>query len=188
LTNLLKAMLCLNHYLLISLTLYMTPTVRELMHIIPHSCWTMNFCELTLAIKLPPHKWRVCGSGGRLLRGVRRGLGIVSQSACWHQGTIMLLDRSIYYHLFHKTFRYVIKIVTFISIHWVIICVDLVWRIYETHPSLPLTSGCDSAEAPDDGMARPYDGGVHWWAILDTPSRVGARYCHVHLPHNPRKL
>jgi hypothetical protein len=31
-------MLCLNHYLLISLTLYMGPTVSELMHIIPHTC------------------------------------------------------------------------------------------------------------------------------------------------------
>jgi hypothetical protein len=38
LTNLLKALLSLNHYLLISLTLYMTPTVSELMYIIPHTC------------------------------------------------------------------------------------------------------------------------------------------------------
>ena len=38
LTNLLKAMLSLNHFLLISLTLRMSPTVSELMHIIPHTC------------------------------------------------------------------------------------------------------------------------------------------------------
>jgi hypothetical protein len=37
LTNLLKAMLNFNHYLLIILTLYMSPTVSELMHIIPHT-------------------------------------------------------------------------------------------------------------------------------------------------------
>jgi hypothetical protein len=37
LTNLLKAMLNFNHYLLISLTLYMSSTVSELMHIIPHT-------------------------------------------------------------------------------------------------------------------------------------------------------
>jgi hypothetical protein len=37
-TNLLKAMLNLIHYLLISLTLHMNPTVSELMHIIPHTC------------------------------------------------------------------------------------------------------------------------------------------------------
>jgi hypothetical protein len=34
--------------------------------------------------------------------------------------------------------------VTFISIHLVIICVVLLWRTYETHPGLPLISGCDS--------------------------------------------
>jgi hypothetical protein len=37
LTNLLKAMLNLNPYLLASLTLHMSPTVSELMHIIPHN-------------------------------------------------------------------------------------------------------------------------------------------------------
>jgi hypothetical protein len=31
-------MLGFNHYLLISLTLYMSPTFGELMHIIPHTC------------------------------------------------------------------------------------------------------------------------------------------------------
>jgi hypothetical protein len=31
-------MLYLNHYLLISLTQYMSPTISELMHIIPHTC------------------------------------------------------------------------------------------------------------------------------------------------------
>jgi hypothetical protein len=48
LTNLLKAMLNLNHYL--SLHYIWASTVSELMHIIPHTCWAMNVCELTLAI------------------------------------------------------------------------------------------------------------------------------------------
>jgi hypothetical protein len=34
--------------------------------------------------------------------------------------------------------------VKFISIHLVIICVLLLWRTYETHPTLPLKSGCDN--------------------------------------------
>jgi hypothetical protein len=34
--------------------------------------------------------------------------------------------------------------VTFISIHLVIICVVLLWRTYETHPTLPLKSRCDT--------------------------------------------
>jgi hypothetical protein len=33
--------------------------------------------------------------------------------------------------------------VTFISIHYVIICDVLIWRTYETHPALSLKSGCD---------------------------------------------
>jgi hypothetical protein len=34
--------------------------------------------------------------------------------------------------------------VTFISIHFVIICDVLLWRTYETHLALPLKSGCDT--------------------------------------------
>jgi hypothetical protein len=33
--------------------------------------------------------------------------------------------------------------VTFISIHLVIVCVLLLWHTYETHPGLPLKSGCN---------------------------------------------
>jgi uncharacterized membrane protein len=55
----------------------------------------------------------------------------------------MILVRFIYYQLFCKTFHYVIKIVAFVSIHRVIICVDLVWRTDETHPSLSLKPGSD---------------------------------------------
>jgi hypothetical protein len=32
---------------------------------------------------------------------------------------------------------------TFISIHFVIICDVLSWRTYETHPTLSFKSGCD---------------------------------------------
>jgi hypothetical protein len=34
--------------------------------------------------------------------------------------------------------------VTFISIHFVIICDILLWRTYETYPALFFKSGCDS--------------------------------------------
>jgi hypothetical protein len=37
--------------------------------------------------------------------------------------------------------------VTFISIHFVIICVVLLWRTYETHSALSLKSGCDTLAA-----------------------------------------
>jgi hypothetical protein len=68
------------------------------MHIIPHTCWAMNFCELTLAIT--PNRWRAGAPRGGLLR---RGLGVVSQSA-WCAKEIILLVRFIYYQLFCKTF------------------------------------------------------------------------------------
>jgi hypothetical protein len=35
--------------------------------------------------------------------------------------------------------------VTFISIHFVIICDVLFWRTYETHPALSLKSRCDTS-------------------------------------------
>jgi hypothetical protein len=35
-------------------------------------------------------------------------------------------------------------LVTFISIHFVIICDVVLWRTYETHPALSLKTGCDS--------------------------------------------
>jgi hypothetical protein len=38
--------------------------------------------------------------------------------------------------------------VIFISIHFVITCVVLLWRTYETHPTLSLKSGCDSFPHP----------------------------------------
>jgi hypothetical protein len=52
-----------------------------------------------------------------------------------------------YYHLFLEDFSYVIMtfmiFMTFISIHFVIICDVLPWRTYETHPTLSFESGCD---------------------------------------------
>jgi hypothetical protein len=38
--------------------------------------------------------------------------------------------------------------VTFISVCFVIICVILLWRTYETHPALSVKSGCDMKGAP----------------------------------------
>jgi hypothetical protein len=48
-------------------------------------------------------------------------------------------------------------IVTFISIHLVIICVVLLWRTYETHPTLSLKSGCDilGQVSPSNYMSEP---------------------------------
>jgi hypothetical protein len=45
-------------------------------------------------------------------------------------------------------------LVTFISIHFVIICDVLLWRTYETHPALSLKSGCDLFSGDHCDMLR----------------------------------
>jgi hypothetical protein len=53
-------------------------------------------------------------------------------------------------------------LVTFVSIHFVIICDVLLWHTYETHPALSLKSGCDS---------RPLGfGAVDHWSLLSSCS------------------
>jgi hypothetical protein len=51
-------------------------------------------------------------------------------------------------------------IVTFMSIHLVIICVILLWHTYETHPALSLKSGCDSRREHQDGLGESEDSAV----------------------------
>jgi hypothetical protein len=50
--------------------------------------------------------------------------------------------------------------VTFISIHFVIICDVLLWRTYEMHPTLSLKSGCDNW--------------LVWWHTCGAPDRSSA--------------
>jgi hypothetical protein len=59
--------------------------------------------------------------------------------------------------------------VTFISIHFVIICDVLLWHTYETQPALSLKFGCDSfAGGPSMGAgcsARSVKGGAEVHSI-----------------------
>jgi hypothetical protein len=50
-------------------------------------------------------------------------------------------------------------LVTFISIHFVIICDVLLWRTYEMYPALSLKSGCDTSgiRGNVDCMMKPRD-------------------------------
>jgi hypothetical protein len=90
----------------------------------PTTCWAMNMCELTLAIS-HPHRRRTGGcSSGATHRRVRFDLGGVSQLTFWRQGWI--LDPSIFIIYFVRLLlcnKYSDYIVTFISIHSVIIYV-----------------------------------------------------------------
>jgi hypothetical protein len=49
----------------------------------------------------------------------------------------------IYHQLFCKTFSLCNKACDIYLYTLVIVCVVLIWRTYETHPGLPLKSGCD---------------------------------------------
>jgi hypothetical protein len=83
----------------------------------------MNICELTL-LPHTPHRRRICGLGGAAQRGVRLDLDGISQSTLWRQG--WTLDRFIFIFSFVRLplcNKYFYDIVTFISIHSVIICV-----------------------------------------------------------------
>jgi hypothetical protein len=100
LTNLLKAMPSLNPYLLIGLTLHMSPNHKWVMNIIPHTCWAINGCELTSAIT--PHSWRAGTTRGGLLWWVRWDVGVVSKLAVGIEEIIILVG-FIYFQLYYKT-------------------------------------------------------------------------------------
>jgi uncharacterized membrane protein YccF (DUF307 family) len=92
-------------------------------HWFPTTCWAMIMCELTLAVS-HPHRRRTGGSGGATQRGVWSDLGGVSQLTLWHQGWSLV--RSIFNFYFVRLpqcNQYSDVIVTFISIHSVIIYV-----------------------------------------------------------------
>jgi hypothetical protein len=84
------------------------------------------------------------GSSGATQRGVRLDLGGVSQSTLGRQGWTLVCFIFIFYFVrLPLCNKYSDVIVTFISIHSVIMC-SLLWRIYEMHPALSLKSGCDT--------------------------------------------
>ena len=89
----------------------------------PMTCWAMIFCKLTLAIYNPPRR-RTGGPGGAAQGGVQLDLGGVSQSTLWRQGWTLVRFIFIFYFVrLSLCNKYFYDIVTFISIHSVIICV-----------------------------------------------------------------
>jgi hypothetical protein len=110
---------------LVSLTLHMSPTVSELMHIIPHNLlcdermWTHPCCT-----HIPPGQGQVQqdevheGCCNEFVRGLGRHLPF--NFGCW----IVVFVWCNYLIILCRTLLY-IKDVTFVSISWVIICVRL---------------------------------------------------------------
>jgi hypothetical protein len=124
LTNLLKAMLNFNPFCWSALHITWTPTFGEFMpHYSPQlvEWWT---CVSSPLLSHTPHRRRTGGSSGVTRRGVLLDLGGVSQLTFWRQGWI--LDPVIFIFYFVRLLlcnKYSDYIVTFISIHSIIICV-----------------------------------------------------------------
>jgi hypothetical protein len=107
-------------------------------------------CELTLAIS-HPHRRSTGGSRGATQRGVRFDLGGVSQLTFWRQGWI--LDPVIFIFYFVRLLlcnMYSDYIVTFISIHSVIIYVVFFGACMRCTRLCPLNSGVTTVRCTPD--------------------------------------
>jgi hypothetical protein len=103
-------------------------------------------CELSLAVS-HPHRRRAGGSRGATQRGVRLDLGGVSQLTLWRQG--LTLVRFIFIFYFVKLplcNKYYDDIVTFISIHSVVICVVFFGAYMRCIRLCPLNPGVTEVE------------------------------------------
>ena len=93
-------------------------------HIIPHNLLSDDHVWAHPCCLTPPHRRRTCGSSAATYQGVRFDLGGVSQLTFWRQG--WSLDPVIFIFYFVSLplcNKYSDYIVTFISIHSVIIYV-----------------------------------------------------------------
>jgi hypothetical protein len=120
-------------------------------HMKSHLCWvhahySSQLVERWTCVSLPllshtPNRRRTGGSRGATQRGVRLDLDDVSQSTLWRQE--WTIDRFIFIFYFVRLSlcnKYFYDIVTFISIHSVIICVvffDAYMRCTRLYPLNP---------------------------------------------------
>jgi hypothetical protein len=115
---------CFNPYCWWALHITWTLTFGEFMpHYSPQLVerWT---CVSSPLLSHTPHRRRTCGSRGATQRGVRFDLGGVSQLTLWHQGWTLVRFIFIFYFVrLQLCNKYSDYIVTFISIHSIIICV-----------------------------------------------------------------
>jgi hypothetical protein len=135
-------MLSFNHYFVDQpYTSHELPPLVSSCTLFPTTCWAMNMCELTLAIS-HPHRRRTGGSRGATHRGVWFDLGGVFQLTLWRQwGTLVWSIFIFYFVRLPLCNKYSDYIMTFISIHSVIICV-VFFGAYMTRTRLcPLKPG-----------------------------------------------
>jgi hypothetical protein len=111
------------------------------------TCWAMNMRELSLAVSHPPHRRSTGGSRGATHWGVQFDLGGVSQLTFWRQGWILVWSIFIIYFVrLPLCNKYSDYIVTFISIHSVIIYVVFFGACMRCTRLCPLKPGVTRGE------------------------------------------
>jgi hypothetical protein len=137
-------MLSFNHPLWEALHFTWTPTFSEFIHIIPHNLLSDEHVWAHPCCLTPPRR-RTGGSGGATPRGVWLDLGGVSQLTLWHQGWTLVWSIFIFYFVrLLICNKYSDYIVTFISIHSVIICVVFFGAYMRCTQLCPLNPGVTS--------------------------------------------
>jgi hypothetical protein len=100
-------------------------------------------CVSSPLLSHTPHRRRIGGSGGATQRGVWSDLGGVSQFTLRRQGWSLVHFIFIFYFVrLQQCDKYSDVIVTFISIHSVIVYVVFLAHVWDA-PGLFLKSGCD---------------------------------------------
>jgi hypothetical protein len=113
-------------------------------------------CELTLAVS-HPHRRRTCGSRGATQRGVQFDLGDVFQLTLWRQGWTLVCFIIIFYFVrLPLCDKYSDYIVTFISIHYVIICVVFFGTYMRCTRLYPLNPGVTEKELVQHGYGSGF--------------------------------
>jgi hypothetical protein len=123
------------------------PPLVSSCHIIPHNLLSDEHVWAHPCCLTPPHRRRTCGSRGATQRGVWSDLGGVSQLTLWCQGwTLVRFIFNFYFVRLPQCNTYSVVIVTFISIHSVIIYVVFFGACMRCTRLCPLNPGVTEVE------------------------------------------
>ena len=115
-------------------------------HLFPHNLLSYDHVWAHPCCLTPPHRRRTGGSRGATQRGVRFDLGGLSHLTLWRQAWTLVRFIFIFYFVrLPQCNKYSIVIVTFISIHSVIICVVFFGACMRCTRLCPLKSGVTEA-------------------------------------------